>query len=165
MDTSGGLLTPGQRERRDLGYLTLGPTFGVNFLTALHGPTAEKGLGLGPRVTFYAQPTAPSTPIDLGKLSTWLDPNLRRYEPAKALQFIPHYRRGFADGIVSTTDEPEGPFDRLGAEHAHSGRLTIDCLRLRPVGSAAVAGVAALCSVAGLAPSCSIRNLAFAALP
>ncbi len=46
-------------------------------------------------------------------LSTWLDPNLRRYEPAKALQFIPYYRRGFADGVVATTDEPAGPFDRF----------------------------------------------------
>ena len=84
---------------------TLGPTFGENFLTKMHGPTEETGLGAGPQVTFYAQPTAPSTPIDLGKLSTWLDPNLRRYEPATALQFIPHYRRGIADEMIDLSPQ------------------------------------------------------------
>ncbi len=108
MDAIEVLLDPQLRERRDLGYLALGPTFAENFLTQVHGPKQEKGLGPGPRVAFYARPTAQSTPIDLGRLPSWLDPNLRRYEPATQLQFIPHYARGIVDGIAARTAEGPG---------------------------------------------------------
>jgi len=96
-----GLLTPLQRERRDLGYLTRGPEFGVNFLTALHGPPDEDGLGPAPKVTLYAQPTALVPGIDLAKLLTWLGPTARGYDPVPDLPFVPPYRRGIVDGVLA----------------------------------------------------------------
>lgn len=114
IDLNEALLTPQQRERRNLGYLALGPTFGVNYLTAMHGPENDEGAGPGPRVTFFAQPTELANALDLAKLPAWLDPNLRKYEPAPGTAFVPQYTRGIVDGVVAQSrGEPQQRSDRF----------------------------------------------------
>ncbi len=129
VDGAESLLTPLQRERRDLGYLTRGPTFGVNFLTELHGPADEDGLGAAPKVTLYAQPAEPSKGIDLAELPKWLDPNARRYEPAPGLPFVPPYQRGIVDGVLAAPHEEHGRrFDRfLAVRRSASAEYGVYC--------------------------------------
>lgn len=105
-------LTELERECRRLHYAELDANFARNSLVELLEPEADEKLGEPPKVTFYVVPPTAAA-LDLNELFMWLDPQTRRYDPAKHLRFVPPYKHGIVDGIACTNAQPRARSDRF----------------------------------------------------